>query len=62
MQGYIPSSDDFMFQDPEQVDTYCHWQPFTHFLETPQEQSQKQMASLLEQPDLNQQRNSSGQV
>jgi len=32
MQGYIPNSDEFMYQDPEQIDEYCEWQQFAKFL------------------------------
>lgn len=32
MQGYIPYSDDFLFQDPEQIDEYKEWQSFARFL------------------------------
>ena len=32
MQGYIPYSDEFMYQDPECVDEYQEWQQFAKFL------------------------------
>jgi len=32
MQGYIPCSEQFMYQDPERVDEYREWQQFAKFL------------------------------
>ena len=32
MQGYIPYSDEFMYQDPECIDEYREWQQFAKFL------------------------------
>lgn len=32
MQGYVPFSDEFLYQDPECIDEYREWQEFAKFL------------------------------
>lgn len=42
MYGYLPQSNDFMFQDPEHIDEYREWQRFARLLAAEQKTKLRQ--------------------